>query len=209
MQALIIIAGILIASTSVNGLGFGGGASSCGCAPPAPPPPPPCLPPPPPAAYVCPAAPPPPPPCPPPPPPPAPCAAPVACPPPPPPPPSCSCQAPVQSCAPPPPPASNDCCHKCGNPCKFRTRKALAAVIAPQQNTSAVCNSEKLRAIMEENMTDNTSDSKRAIQKKAQEKLKGRFDVICASGDFSYLSNTNLFCQVSQNDVTCYASRQL
>uniref|UniRef100_A0A914XQ43 Ground-like domain-containing protein n=1 Tax=Plectus sambesii TaxID=2011161 RepID=A0A914XQ43_9BILA len=244
MQALFVIAGVLLVSNAVNGFGFGlgGGGGGCGCAPPAPPPcgaPPAC--PPPPVAVCAPPPPPPPPPC-----------------PPPPPPAPCNCPPPVQipqgcgggcgggggggggypqiggggggcgggdcggnhqggggcgnDCGPPPPPppppSQNDCCCHCSDPCRFRRRR-IALGAKTEGGTNPMCNSEKLRKIMLDNMSSSTSISKRAVQKAAQEKLLGRFDVICARGDFSYVVNTNFFCQETLNDVTCYAFRQL
>uniref|UniRef100_A0A914XIG5 Ground-like domain-containing protein n=1 Tax=Plectus sambesii TaxID=2011161 RepID=A0A914XIG5_9BILA len=243
MQALFVIAGVLLVSNAVNGFGFGlgGGGGGCGCAPPAPPPcgaPPAC--PPPPVAVCAPPPPPPPPPC-----------------PPPPPPAPCNCPPPVQipqgcggcggggggggggypqiggggggcgggdcggnhqgggcgnDCGPPPPPppppSQNDCCCHCSDPCRFRRRR-IALGAKTEGGTNPMCNSEKLRKIMLDNMSSSTSISKRAVQKAAQEKLLGRFDVICARGDFSYVVNTNFFCQETLNDVTCYVFRQL
>ncbi|GMT08241.1 hypothetical protein PENTCL1PPCAC_30415, partial [Pristionchus entomophagus] len=54
-----------------------------------------------------------------------------------------------------------------------------------------------------------TSISKRQIQTAAEEQLGGRYNVICARGDFSYITNTEVFCQQTVGDVTCYAFKQL
>ncbi|GMS80301.1 hypothetical protein PENTCL1PPCAC_2476 [Pristionchus entomophagus] len=72
-----------------------------------------------------------------------------------------------------------------------------------------LCNSEDLRALMLENIDDNLNSSKRLIQLAAEAQYGGRFDVICANGDFSYVTNTELFCQESKGDVSCYTYRQL
>jgi len=71
------------------------------------------------------------------------------------------------------------------------------------------CNDEDLRQIMKDSMTNDATSSKRLIQKNAQDKLKGRFDVICSTGEFSYIANTNHYCQESHNSMNCYAFRQL
>jgi len=71
------------------------------------------------------------------------------------------------------------------------------------------CNSEELREIINQNMTENLNASKRLIQVAAEEKYGGRFDVICSVSDFSYVTNTELFCQYTNNSVSCYAYRQL
>ena len=59
------------------------------------------------------------------------------------------------------------------------------------------------------NMDDNLNSSKRLIQLAAEAQFGGRFDVICANGDFSYVTNTELFCQETKADVSCYTYRQL
>ncbi|KAI1720803.1 ground-like domain-containing protein [Ditylenchus destructor] len=71
------------------------------------------------------------------------------------------------------------------------------------------CNSEELRAIIIEHMDDDLNSSKRVIQLAAEAKFGGRFDVICSSNDFSYVTNTELFCQETKQTVSCYAYRQL
>ncbi|CCD63348.1 Ground-like domain-containing protein [Caenorhabditis elegans] len=191
-----------------------GGCCSMGPPPCPPPPPPMCAPPP----LPCPPPPicppqfcPPPPMCPPPPPPPPP----PMCPPPPPPMPSYS---PCQSYAPAPvfnqyamQPA-NDCCCRCGSPCRFMARhrthgSKLFTTEDPEEDPT--CNSKKLRRVMERNMNGDPSISKRAIQKAVEEKMFGKFNVICARGDFSYVAYTETYCQVANDDVTCYAFRPM
>uniref|UniRef100_A0A1I7Z077 Ground-like domain-containing protein n=1 Tax=Steinernema glaseri TaxID=37863 RepID=A0A1I7Z077_9BILA len=88
---------------------------------------------------------------------------------------------------------SNDCCCQCQNPCRFRSRarthgsKIFSARTAEVEE-DPTCNSEKLRTLIEENITRDPSISKRAIQKAVEEKLFGKFNVICAKGDFSYVA---------------------
>uniref|UniRef100_A0A1I7YFW6 Ground-like domain-containing protein n=1 Tax=Steinernema glaseri TaxID=37863 RepID=A0A1I7YFW6_9BILA len=209
---------LLIASAS-------GAFGMCGCGlmlppPPCPPPPAPlCLPPPPPCPppimcpvpicpppLPCPAPlPPPPPPLCPPPLPPLPCPAPIPCGPP---------LMPPLSLPPPPPmfvvPPTNDCCCQCGNPCRYLGRAKTHGSKIFSARTSEVeedpnCNSEKLRTVIEEHIGKNPTDSKRAIQKAAEEKLFAKFNVICAEGDFSYLAYTEKYCRASNEHITCYA----
>lgn len=47
-----------------------------------------------------------------------------------------------------------------------------------------LCNSEDLRSLMLENIDGNLNSSKRLIQLAAEAQFGGRFDVICANGDF-------------------------
>lgn len=54
-----------------------------------------------------------------------------------------------------------------------------------------------------------TSVAKKRIQTEAEARLEGRYNVICARGDFSYITNTERFCQETVGDVTCYVFKQL
>ncbi|KAK6055512.1 ground-like domain protein [Cooperia oncophora] len=56
-----------------------------------------------------------------------------------------------------------------------------------------------------QNIDSNPSTSKRKIQKAASDEIGGLFDVICSSHDFSYLANTQVFCEAGNDDVTCFA----
>ncbi|VDD87996.1 unnamed protein product [Enterobius vermicularis] len=196
----------------------------CDCTPVAPQnPSPSALPPsPPPAPPQCPPAPPPPP-CQP---------APPQCPPPnppPPPPPPPACQVP-----PPPPPShfrplrpllpplppprppllpplpENDCCCECHNPCEYKVQRRLHGAKIFSNDSGEVqedpkCNNLELKKIMTESATEDPTSAKRAIQSAAEEKLKERYNVICAKGDFSYVAYTDSYCQAVTDHVTCYA----
>uniref|UniRef100_A0A0M3HZ03 Ground-like domain-containing protein n=1 Tax=Ascaris lumbricoides TaxID=6252 RepID=A0A0M3HZ03_ASCLU len=67
------------------------------------------------------------------------------------------------------------------------------------------CNSEKLRAIMLEHMSGNVREAKIAIMRAAEAKIGGHFSVICARGDFSYITTTRLYCLETIANVNCYA----
>ncbi|CAD6186872.1 unnamed protein product [Caenorhabditis auriculariae] len=119
------------------------------------------------------------------------------------------------------PPPINDCCGRCGAPCKYRTRRNVIAALASKIfNTEYVprrenqdedepkdpkCNSEQLRDIMDRYTTRTVSLSKRLIQKNAESDLGGYFSVFCSTGDFSYVARSELFCQNEKNDIICYA----
>uniref|UniRef100_A0A1I7YL95 Ground-like domain-containing protein n=1 Tax=Steinernema glaseri TaxID=37863 RepID=A0A1I7YL95_9BILA len=60
-----------------------------------------------------------------------------------------------------------------------------------------------------QNTTQDVSESKRKIQKAAQEALESRVDVVCGRGEFSYTVHTDTFCLESVEDVTCYAFKPL
>lgn len=77
------------------------------------------------------------------------------------------------------------------------------------QEANAKCNSEALKKIITENIDEKPAVSKRQIQAKAAEELGPRIDVICSTSVFSYLVNTEIFCEVEGKGVTCLAYRQV
>ncbi|KAI1705774.1 ground-like domain-containing protein [Ditylenchus destructor] len=70
------------------------------------------------------------------------------------------------------------------------------------------CNSQVLRKLMIENMTDNSNESKRKVNAAAEHKFGGNIDVVCSRGHFSYVYSSSLFCEASLGEVTCIAFRQ-
>ncbi|CAO4376465.1 unnamed protein product [Caenorhabditis nigoni] len=131
--------------------------------------------------------------------------------------------APIMTCTPPPVQA---CCNTCGT-CKGRRKRrhlmlSNATYVAShdpvrrvkrEDDTEAAsdgrCNSEELRKIIENKIDRVTAIAKRRIQEEAESTMGGRFNVICARGDFSYVANTELYCQHSVGDVTCFLFKQL
>ncbi|VDK62015.1 unnamed protein product [Anisakis simplex] len=105
----------------------------------------------------------------------------------------------------------NDCCCFCASPCQFRARaRAMhGARIFGAENSVAdedpSCNNHQLKDIMLKNIDTDPSTSKRAIQGAAEKELSGKFNVICANGDFSYVAYTESFCQTAKENITCYA----
>lgn len=71
------------------------------------------------------------------------------------------------------------------------------------------CNNEELRTIIKKNLPYELNITKRQIQLQAEARFGGRFDVICSHHDFSYITNTELWCQETQEGKSCYAYRQL
>ncbi|OZC06436.1 ground-like domain protein [Onchocerca flexuosa] len=47
--------------------------------------------------------------------------------------------------------------------------------------------------------------AKTKIMRAAETLLGGYFNVICAYGDFSYVTTTSLYCLESLDDINCYA----
>ncbi|KHJ84137.1 ground-like domain protein [Oesophagostomum dentatum] len=83
-----------------------------------------------------------------------------------------------------------------------RLRRDTEAAFDPK------CNSEALKDIILKNIAESTASSKRRIQEAATDELGGRIDVICSSGTFSYIVNTELYCETEKNGITCFAFRQ-
>ncbi|VDO48834.1 unnamed protein product [Haemonchus placei] len=82
---------------------------------------------------------------------------------------------------------------------------------------SSKCNSQLLKKIMLDvslniiqfqNITSNSSESKRKINVAAEARFGGNVDVICSRGHFSYVFSSNLYCEASKDLVTCIAFRQ-
>ncbi|TKR86931.1 hypothetical protein L596_011426 [Steinernema carpocapsae] len=94
-----------------------------------------------------------------------------------------------------------------------KTRQAAVKVDEDESKNSDIhantkCNSQVLKRLMIENMTENSSESKKAINKNAEIKFGGNIDVICSRGHFSYVYSSNLFCEAQKGEVTCVAFRQ-
>uniref|UniRef100_A0AC34QY03 Ground-like domain-containing protein n=1 Tax=Panagrolaimus sp. JU765 TaxID=591449 RepID=A0AC34QY03_9BILA len=70
------------------------------------------------------------------------------------------------------------------------------------------CNSEELRQLIIENITENSSESKHKVNKAAEIKFGGTMDVICSRGHFSYVYSSNFYCEAAKGEVTCIAFRQ-
>uniref|UniRef100_A0A1I8B1S0 Ground-like domain-containing protein n=1 Tax=Meloidogyne hapla TaxID=6305 RepID=A0A1I8B1S0_MELHA len=75
------------------------------------------------------------------------------------------------------------------------------------------CNSELIRRIILEVFNDNNignrpSVAKRKIQSKATEQVGGRIDVICSRKAFSYVVNSEVFCEVEKADIVCLCYKQ-
>ncbi|EJW84929.1 hypothetical protein WUBG_04161 [Wuchereria bancrofti] len=69
------------------------------------------------------------------------------------------------------------------------------------------CNDNKLEIIMLENIGKDLNTTKKKIQLAAEAQFDGHFNVICSKDDFSFLTNTELFCQATKDDISCYAYR--
>ncbi|VDD96297.1 unnamed protein product [Enterobius vermicularis] len=67
------------------------------------------------------------------------------------------------------------------------------------------CTHIELKALMSKVITKDPDESKRAILHSAEETLGGQFHVICSKDDFSYITKSSTYCQITENDLTCYA----
>lgn len=71
------------------------------------------------------------------------------------------------------------------------------------------CNSERIRHIIKKARGRNSGALKRNIQALAERTLGARYNVVCARSDFSYISNTEEFCQERVHGNTCYVFKQI
>lgn len=78
----------------------------------------------------------------------------------------------------------------------------------PIPAANSKCNSQVLKKLMLENMSQNSSESKRKINQAAEARFGGNVDVICSRGHFSYVFSSNLYCEAAKDLVTCIAFRQ-
>lgn len=59
---------------------------------------------------------------------------------------------------------------------------------------------------MLQNMVGQTAkEAKTKIMRASEALLGGHFNVICANGDFSYITTTRLYCLQALGDINCYA----
>uniref|UniRef100_A0A1I7Y9S4 Ground-like domain-containing protein n=1 Tax=Steinernema glaseri TaxID=37863 RepID=A0A1I7Y9S4_9BILA len=110
-----------------------------------------------------------------------------------------------------PPLPANDCCARCPAPCRYRNRrfKAFDSKHLSAANISSVndpkCSDNQLKSLMKKNMVNDLAIAKRLIQKAAEEKFGGAFNVICSRDDFTYVSRSTQFCVLESDENLCYA----
>ncbi|KAL3080887.1 hypothetical protein niasHT_032915 [Heterodera trifolii] len=85
---------------------------------------------------------------------------------------------------------------------------ATTPATAQQQQQQRNCNSERIRQLIIENIHSKPSVAKRQIQSKVAEEINGKIDVICARHAFSYIVNSELFCEAEHNGVICLCFKQ-
>uniref|UniRef100_A0A914W9M1 Ground-like domain-containing protein n=1 Tax=Plectus sambesii TaxID=2011161 RepID=A0A914W9M1_9BILA len=119
---------------------------------------------------------------------------------------SCGCSAPAwrNSCC------GGSTCGGCYTRRRFTTRRVTRDVTHEYTTISdtgddPVCNSEPLRLILKKNMSNDTSTSKEDIHREAEEKLGGHYAVICSTGHFDYIADSRHYCQLGNDQITCYA----
>lgn len=77
------------------------------------------------------------------------------------------------------------------------------------QDDDSKCNSDDLKRIMLQNMSDDAKESKRSINKEAESFFKQNVAVICSRrGHYSYIFSSDVFCEVSKGPMTCIAFQQ-
>ncbi|CAI2353442.1 unnamed protein product [Caenorhabditis sp. 36 PRJEB53466] len=74
--------------------------------------------------------------------------------------------------------------------------------------TNNTCNSIKLANVMMRAIVQDVTVSKRMIQHATKLAFDGaKFDVFCAIGEFSYSIHSRKYCEVTKEEVTCFAFR--
>ena len=68
-----------------------------------------------------------------------------------------------------------------------------------------LCNSEELRKIILNNLTEDPEISKVQIHNAANKKMGGHFAVICTKENFSYIADSKVYCLDANAVVSCYA----
>uniref|UniRef100_A0A0K0EQX2 Ground-like domain-containing protein n=1 Tax=Strongyloides stercoralis TaxID=6248 RepID=A0A0K0EQX2_STRER len=77
------------------------------------------------------------------------------------------------------------------------------------QDDNNKCNSEDLKRIMLQNMSEDAKESKRSINKEAENFFKQNVAVVCSKrGHYSYIFSSDVFCEVSKGPMTCIAFQQ-
>ncbi|VDM44204.1 unnamed protein product [Toxocara canis] len=117
-------------------------------------------------------------------------------------------------CAPRPLPIANECCITCAVPCtvgirKKRSVEEIAFSSFTSNNNGAICNNNFIRNVIIKNIVNDTTESKRRIQRALAGEYAGRVNVVCAEGDISYVAFTGNFCQATKNGISCYVFQPL
>uniref|UniRef100_A0AC35UG42 Ground-like domain-containing protein n=1 Tax=Rhabditophanes sp. KR3021 TaxID=114890 RepID=A0AC35UG42_9BILA len=107
---------------------------------------------------------------------------------------------PPQSCGcggglPPPPPMP-----QCG-------RKKRSALESPKElsHDGIVCTDQKLRKVIDDNITENVNESISGIRRALMEKeTDTKFVVLCGSQSFSFKSRSDKLCVVGNGKVACH-----
>uniref|UniRef100_A0A914L544 Ground-like domain-containing protein n=1 Tax=Meloidogyne incognita TaxID=6306 RepID=A0A914L544_MELIC len=100
--------------------------------------------------------------------------------------------------------------HSGGNDLPFNIfDNILGGTIASlmNDNDNAKCNSEMLRKIILENISTDLELSKRRIQAIAELAMGdgARVNVVCGSGEFTFVVHATHYCQEGNESGTCYA----
>uniref|UniRef100_A0A8R1TXY8 Ground-like domain-containing protein n=1 Tax=Onchocerca volvulus TaxID=6282 RepID=A0A8R1TXY8_ONCVO len=70
------------------------------------------------------------------------------------------------------------------------------------------CNNAVMRNVIIQNIHSNPATAKRLTQLAVRDKFSGFIDAICSTQPFSYVINSDLYCEVQKFNVTCLVFRQ-
>uniref|UniRef100_A0A914WZJ2 Ground-like domain-containing protein n=1 Tax=Plectus sambesii TaxID=2011161 RepID=A0A914WZJ2_9BILA len=77
--------------------------------------------------------------------------------------------------------------------------------ISDSTEDDVLCNSDDLRQIILNNLTQDPETSKVQIHEVANRKLGGHYAVVCTKENFSYIADSKIYCLDSNTAVSCYA----
>uniref|UniRef100_A0AAF5DDG6 Ground-like domain-containing protein n=1 Tax=Strongyloides stercoralis TaxID=6248 RepID=A0AAF5DDG6_STRER len=94
-------------------------------------------------------------------------------------------------------------------PCYEKTRNKRetngVVVLNQKKDEENKCNNKELQNIMFDNMSNSVKEAKNTILQNIENHFNLSFNIICAHGDFSFLTTTRLYCLVSKENLNCYS----
>uniref|UniRef100_A0A0N5AWC6 Ground-like domain-containing protein n=1 Tax=Syphacia muris TaxID=451379 RepID=A0A0N5AWC6_9BILA len=101
----------------------------------------------------------------------------------------------------------NDCCGRCSMICRHMARngKAYHQKTTNIKRPDSTCTHSELRTLMAKAITEDPNESKRNILQSVEQEYGGDFHVFCSNDDFTYVTKSNTYCQITKDNVTCYA----
>uniref|UniRef100_A0A1I7WH99 Ground-like domain-containing protein n=1 Tax=Heterorhabditis bacteriophora TaxID=37862 RepID=A0A1I7WH99_HETBA len=90
---------------------------------------------------------------------------------------------------------------------RLHTRAHATPILSLIMRLENKCNNEDLKRIMQQSINNNIVSAKISIVERASREIGGQFDVVCTNGIFSYYAVARMFCEVTVNEISCFAFR--